>query len=236
MKEKKRKITKLAPKDHILYFISYLILFPFLFPLPWIMFIRNMLFLNSSKVLALSNGYGLLWVIPTTILSAVFIGYIACCESKKIVFSNLIKEILRNKVKLFIMIFGIVGILTSLLFSITSSRIELTDKRITKYNILGIETQTIDTQDVDKVEFVFDSAYVSNGRYGKSTILLSYCVYVDNDFIEFDSYDIEDLFDINQIFIEKPHIITNEFYLDRWLADLNCNPDVKSKIEKIFKE
>lgn len=91
MKEK-RKTEKLSLKDHILYLFSYMILFPFLFSLPWIMFIRNKLFLSSREVLALSNGYGLLWIIPSAILSAILIGYMIYCDSKKITFSDSIKK------------------------------------------------------------------------------------------------------------------------------------------------
>ena len=235
MKEK-RKTEKLPLKDHILYLFSYMVLFPFLFSLPWVMFIRNKLFLISGEILALSNGYGMLWIIPTMVLSAILIGYMIYCDSKKIAFSISIKKIISNKFKFFIFIFCIFGILLSLFLSVSSGRFELTDKQIAKYNMLGIKEQVFDIADVDKVDLVFDSAYVSNGRYGENIISLSYCVYIDNVCIEFDSYNIEDLFIIDQIFIEKPHVITNEFYSERWLASLNCNQEVKSSIEKIFRK
>ena len=236
MKKKKREIKKLSIIDHTLYLFSYVILFPLLFPLPWLMFMRNKFFLRSTKSLALSSGYGLLWIIPCMILSAILIGYIIYCDSKKIAFSNSIKKIFHSKLKLFIMIFCFVGIILSLSLSFVSSRVELTDEQITKYNILGIKTRVFDVEDVEKVEFVLDSTYISSGRYGKNTISLSYCVYIESDCIEFNSYKIEDLFSIDQIFIGKPHIITNEIYLDKWLADLNCSQEVKSSIEKIFEK
>ena len=236
MKKKKREIKKLSIIDHILYFFSYVILFPLLFPLPWVMFIRNKFFLRPVKVLALSSGYGLLWIIPCMILSAMLIGYIAYCNSKKIAFSNSIKKIFRSKFKLFMLIFCIAGILLSLFLSFVSSRVELTDEQITKYNFLGIKTQVFDVEDAEKVELVLDSTYISSGRYGKNIVSLSYCVYIKNDCIEFNSYEIEDLFSMDQIFIEKPHIITNEIYLNKWLADLNCSQEVKSNIEKIFEK
>lgn len=235
MKEK-RKTEKLSLKDHILYLFSYMILFPFLFSLPWIMFIRNKLFLSSREVLALSNGYGLLWIIPSTILSAILIGYMIYCDSKKITFSNSIKKIISSKLKLFIFVFCILGMFLSLFLSVSSSRVELTDKQIKKYNMLGIKEQVFDIADVDKVELIFDSAYVSNNRYGENIISLSYVVYIDENSIEFNSYNIEDLFTIDQMFIEKPHVITNEFYLERWLASLNCKKEVKWNIEKIFRK
>ena len=235
MKEK-RKTEKLSLKDHILYLFSYMILFPFLFSLPWIMFIRNKLFLSSREALALYNGYGLLWIIQAMLLAAIIIGYMIYCDSKKITFSNSIKKIISSKLKLFIMIFCISGILLSLFLSVVSSRVELTDKEITKYNMFGVKEQVFDVSNVDKVDLVFDSTYVSNGKYGESIISLSYCVYINNDCIEFNSYNIEDLSVIDQMFIEKPHNVTNEFYFERWLASLNCSKEVKSSIEKIFKE
>lgn len=238
-KERKKRTKKIESqltfKDHLLYIILYIILFFLSFPLPLIVFVRDKLYLNSStQTLAISTGYGVLWMILSMAVVIITTAYFGACEKKKTQFQLAIKNLLVDKRrKIFSMILLLIFII-SITLSVMSSRWELNYDKIVKYNILGIPTQNYNIDDVDKVELTFDSTYISNGKYGRTHISFTYVIFIDEKKIAFDRYNLENLPLIDQIFIAKPHSITNEYYLEEWLNSLDCTPDLRLDISNIF--
>lgn len=238
-KERKKRIKKIESqltfKDHLLYIILYIILFFLSFPLPLIVFVRDKLYLDSStQTLAISTGYGVLWMILSMAVVIITTAYFGACEKKKTQFQLAIKNLLVDKRRKIFSIILLLIFIISITLSVMSSRWELQYDKIVKYNLFGVPVQTYDTKDVERVELTFGSAYISNGRYGSTHISFSYEVIVNENKISFDRYSLENLPLIDQIFIAKPHSITNEYYLEEWLNSLDCTPDLRLDISNIF--
>ena len=233
---RKKTNKKLPFKDHFLYSVLYIVFFILSFPLPLIVWVRDKLFLHPySQILAYSNGFGLLWMIPSMILSFIVIGYLGYCEKKCVTVSVVTKSLFQNRKKTIIVILCFILFLSFLLLSIASGRTELTADGIVKYGVFGTRKYIIELDQVERIELQFDSLVIGlNGSTKHNEKVFDYVIYVGGNEISFDRYNLENIPDIHQLFENIPKTVNNGQYMSEWLNTLNCDENLKVSIRQIF--
>ncbi len=232
---RKRQIKKLSLKDHIIYIFVYTVLFLFGFSFPFVVLLRDRFLLNSVDVLAYSTGWGILWCVPSMMIAFIAIAYFGWAEKHVVSVSQAITSLFEKaKTKLLFVIF-LVLFLLFLLLSLFSSWCEFRANGIYECNIFGIENEIGRIEDIDNIVWNFDSAYISNGRYGSVQVSLVCEIYLnDGEKISFDRFELSNLLSIGAILREVSSETQNDHLIDEWMSELDCDTTTFNELYKMF--
>ena len=84
-RKKQKDKVKLKFSDYMLYGLTYIVLIALMYPYPFIVLLRDRIYLaHRLELLAYADGYGLLWMISIVIVEGLPIWYFSNAEQQKI--------------------------------------------------------------------------------------------------------------------------------------------------------
>lgn len=233
MKKQKLSTKKLNPIDHLLYILIYSLFFLCSFSLPFVILIRDNIFLNNNDVLSYSTGLGILWIIPSMCIAAVTIAYFGWSEKKKKSVKEAVTVLFRPKKTMLIVVVCIAIFFVSFSLALCSSRYEFRTDGFYTCNVFD-NKKIGDVSSVQMVKWHFDSAYISNGRYGSLQTSLCCEITIDDQKLSFDRFDVSQLLIMVEILREAPAEVVNDYLAEEWLANLDCEDDLREDLYEIF--
>lgn len=229
MKKAKIATKKLSPIDHVLYIMIYSLLFLLSFPLPFVIFLRDDILLKNSDILSYSTGFGILWIIPSMCIVAVTIAYFGWSEKQKKSVKEAVAVLFRRIKTVLIAAICVIVFFTSSVLALCSSRYEFRTDGFYTCNVFGNE-KIGDIASAQMVKWHFDSAYISNGRYGSEQTSLCCEIIINDQKLSFDRFDIPQLLIMIETLSGTPTEIVNDYLAEEWLMNLECEDSLREKL------
>ena len=203
------------------------------FSLPFVILLRDNIFLNNNDILSYSTGFGILWIIPSMCIAAVTVAYFGWSEKQKRSLKEVVAVLFKRKKAVLVVALCFVIFCTSFSLALCSSRYEFCTDGFYTCNVFG-KKKIGDIASVQVVQWHFDSAYISNGRYGSLQTSLCCEITINNQKLSFDRFDIPQLLGMIETLSGVPTEVVNDYLAEDWLMNLDCEDGLREELYELF--
>jgi len=233
LKKQKLSTKKLNLVDHLLYVLIYSLLFLCSFSLPFVILLRDNIFLNNNDILSYSTGLGILWIIPSMCIAVVTIAYFGWSEKQKKSVKEAVAVLFRRKKTILIVAFCFAIFFASFSLALCSSRYEFRTDGFYACSVFDNE-KIGDIASAQMVKWHFDSTYISNGRYGSPQTSLCCEIIINDQKLSFDRFDLPQLLVMIETLRGIPTEVVNDYLAEEWLMNLDCEDGLREELYEIF--
>lgn len=242
MKKARRKKAenriRLTTRDQVLYFFSYLLLVLGWGIYPLVLLLQRKVTLARQNILALSENFSLLWLIPALLIATVGVWVLRSFESKGKTYGQFLAYIVGSQCKRFLLILFVVLYVFFVLLAVFSSQTVMKSDGSIQTRWFGRPHKSYPPESVEEATFrvFYNSTSVPGGRYSSA---IGYSCYVflktkDGKISTFQHFKLESIFTIAECYPDRIRFEGQENVVERWLQELDCEEEIKIQIRNLF--